>query len=147
MNLGGFTFSFKAKEAGHNMPPSLHEAPCLELPGLGRPSTSRALWDIVKTIDLVGIFLMETMIDFESVSHVLKLVGFSFFISVPSVGRRGSLLFCWRSEFRFSLLAQSRNFFHLEVDLMEKIQFSFVLLFMGRPLGRKNLPSGVICSS
>lgn len=82
--------------------------------GLGRPSADRALRDIMKT--MVGIFLMETTIGCAFVSRVLKKVGFSFFIFVPPLDRRGGLAFCWRLDFRFKLLRQSQNFFHLEVE-------------------------------
>lgn len=47
--------------------------------GLGQPLEARALRDIVKMVDLMGIFLMETKIDCSFVACVMKKIRFSFF--------------------------------------------------------------------
>lgn len=70
----------------------------------------------MKTVDLMGIFLMETKIDCSSIARVMKKIGFSFFISIPPIGRSGGLAFCWRPGFRFQVLSTSQYFFHLEVE-------------------------------
>lgn len=56
--------------------------------GLGQPSAARALREIVKTVDPVGMFLMETKTDCVFVSRILKKLVFLFFITVPLIGRR-----------------------------------------------------------
>lgn len=67
--------------------------------GLGRPSAARALQEIVKTMDPARIFLMETMIDEVCLSRVMRKSGFSFYIYVPPLGRRGGLVFLLASRF------------------------------------------------
>lgn len=53
---------------------------------LGKPSVARALWEIIKETDPVGIFLMETKVKDEVVYCVMKKIGFSFFLSIPLMG-------------------------------------------------------------
>lgn len=61
--------------------------------GLGRPSAARALQDIVKTIDPVEIFLMETKIDYSFVAHVMNKLGLLiFFLYLCSL----KIIFIWR---------------------------------------------------
>lgn len=70
----------------------------------------------MKTMDPMEIFLMETIVACDVVSHVMNKIGFSYFLSVPPIGWRGGHVFCWRLDFRFQLLWQSHNIIHLEVD-------------------------------
>lgn len=51
-------------------------------------SDSASPWDLVKTIDPVGIFLMETKIYCGFLSRILKKLGFSYFLIVPPIGRK-----------------------------------------------------------
>lgn len=59
---------------------------------------------------------MESKIDCSSVARVMNKIGFTFFMSIPPLGKSGGVTFCWRPEFRFTVLAQSRHYFHLEVN-------------------------------
>lgn len=76
----------------------------------------RALREMVKTIDPLGIFFMETKIDCCSVAHVMKKLGFSFFFTIPPIGKKGGVAFCWRPNFRFTVLWDSKNIVHLDVE-------------------------------
>lgn len=44
--------------------------------------------EIVKTMVSAGLFLMETMVNGVVISHVLNKIGFSYFLSVPLIGRK-----------------------------------------------------------
>lgn len=60
----------------------------------------------------IGIFLSD-----DVVKRVMKQIGFSFFITVPPIGLRGGLVFCWRQDFNFSIVWKPSNILHLKVIL------------------------------
>lgn len=93
----------------------------------------------MKTIDPSDIFLMETMIDSASVSRVLQKIEFSYFISMPPLGRRGGLIFCWRLNFCFKVLGQSQHFFHLEMVLGEDDPSFLCFLVYGPAVWKEKL--------
>lgn len=70
----------------------------------------------MKTLDPVGIFLMESKVECGSVARIMKKLGFSHFFTVPPIGKRGGFVFCWRPGFCFKVLWQSKNLIHMEVE-------------------------------
>ncbi|KAB1212547.1 hypothetical protein CJ030_MR5G006241 [Morella rubra] len=132
-----YSLCHTAEEVGQTMPPLSMRLISWNCRGLGRPSAARALREIVKMVDPVGMFLMETKIDCVSVSRILNILGFSFFITVPPIGRRGGLVFCWRPELRFSVLWQSANLIHLEIYMSGEIPDFFCSLIYGPSVWRE----------
>ncbi|KAB1213093.1 hypothetical protein CJ030_MR5G015919 [Morella rubra] len=104
--------------------------------GLGRPSAARALREIIKETDPIGIFLMEIKVKDGVVYCVMKKIGFSFFLSIPPVGLRVGLLFCWRPELQFSVLWNSTNILHLQINLGSDYSDFLCSLIYGPPLWR-----------
>lgn len=48
----------------------------------------------MKTIDSMGTFLMEVKIDCGFMARMMKKLGFSFFLMIPPICRKGGLAFC-----------------------------------------------------
>lgn len=83
--------------------------------GLARPAAARALRNMVRDLDPMGIFLIEKQIDDVTATSILHYVGFSFVLAIPSTDRSGGLAFCWRLEPLFAVLFTSQNIMHFLV--------------------------------
>lgn len=85
----------------------------------------------------MGIFLLERKLDCGAVSCVLKKLGFSFFLIVPPIGRKGVWAFCWRPSFCFNVLWKSKNVIHLEVQPGGEDPGFLCLLVYGPPVWKE----------
>lgn len=68
---------------------------------------------MVRVVDPIGIFLIETKVSTTIVDHVMRRVGFLYYEAVPPEGCKGGLVFCWRPELRYNVVWKSRNVLHL----------------------------------
>lgn len=62
---------------------------------------------MVRDIDPMGIFLVKTKVAEAIVASVIRSIGFSFFILVPSIRRSGGLAFCWCPDLNFDVILKS----------------------------------------
>lgn len=67
--------------------PLNHESNCMEPPRVGQPSAVKAFLDMVKEVDPIGIFLVETNISDETTKYVIKRDWGSYFFYYCSSSR------------------------------------------------------------
>lgn len=85
----------------------------------------------MKTIDPVGIFLMETKLNCSSIAHVMKNIGFTYFISIPSLVVVEVWCFVGIQSFDFLFFRNLRIIFIWRFIRVGLILFFFILFFMG----------------
>lgn len=102
--------------------------------GLGRPLAARALREIVKEVDLVGIFLMETKVGDDVVRRILKHIRFPFSFLFRLLVFGETFYSVGRPELNFSILWQSKNILHLQINLGGDFSNFFCSLTCGPPL-------------
>lgn len=67
----------------------------------------------MRKVDPMGIFIMETKIKDNQLRSIFRSLGFVHFISVPPVGCKGGIVFCWWPGLQFNILKSTRFYFHL----------------------------------
>lgn len=92
---------------------------------------TRALKTMVRVIDPVCVFLIETKVADDIVHKVAKKIGFTFFISVPPIGNKGGLLFFWRLGLNFDIIWMHDHIIHLLIQPGEDLQNFFLSLAYG----------------
>lgn len=111
----------KKKKFGPKKKPKSASTPAMRLiswncRGLGRSAAARALRFLVREVNPMGIFLIETKISDDRVQSVFRRLGFSFFVSFPPVRCKGGLAFCWRPGLVFDILMFSSSILHLLIQ-------------------------------
>lgn len=89
----------------------------------------RALKEMVRVVDTVSVFLIETNVADVVVAKVMHKVGFTFFEVVSPFGRKGGLAFCWKPELQLDFVWKSCNIFYLLIKPGNEYQHFF--LFSG----------------
>lgn len=78
--------------------------------GLGRATTVKSLWELLRTHRPDVLFLSETKLHNHDIALQLGLsLGFSFVHCVPAIGKAGGLLLLWKDPASLQVIIDNSN--------------------------------------
>lgn len=93
---------------------------------LARGPAVRALRALIRKVNPVIVFVMETKLSDSAFANTSMRLRFQNFLSVPSLGLRGGLVLLWRPNVDFDVIHSSTHLISIMGGLMEDFAIYFV---------------------
>ncbi|XP_043717635.1 uncharacterized protein LOC122665544 [Telopea speciosissima] len=97
--------------------------------GLGRPSTIRSLYNLLKAENPDILFIMETKSKKAAIEKIARKRNFQNFSTVDPIGTSGGLALLWKDTVTLSVLTAETNFIDAEVTSVDSPAFYLTCVY------------------